>query len=136
MSKMKKILVAIISLFCSVGFSQIQNQQLSRLSDLEFYVRTNNPSYSTAEGSRYLNEEFLPAKINGIEKTQLLRFNVPDNAVEVKNSKNEIMALTLKKGYTIKIMDGLFKVYETHQYLNKDGKKQTSFLLYCLKIFL
>lgn len=124
---MKNILVNIIFLICFAGFAQIQNQQLNRLSDLEFYVRTNNPSYSTAEGSRYLNEAFLPAKINGIQKTQLLRFNVPDNIVEVKNSKNEIMALSFKKGYTIKILDGLFKVYETHEYLDKDGKKQTTF---------
>lgn len=124
---MKKIPITIIFLICSIGVAQVQNQQLNRLSDLEFYVRTNNPTYSTAEGSRYLNDEFLPARINGIQKTQLLRFNVPDNVVEVMNSKNEIMALSFKKGYNIKIMDDLFKVYETHQYLDKDGKKQTTF---------
>ena len=124
---LKNILIFLLFLISSNITAQIQAQTYNNLSDLQFYIRTNNPSYNTAEGSRYLNDEFLPARINGIKNTQLVRFNVPDNIVEVKNNKNEIMALSFAEGYTIKIQDGSSRIYETHSYLNKDDKKQTTF---------
>ena len=124
---MKNYLLLTLLLICSCLGAQINNGNVNSLSDLQYYVRTNNPSYSTAEGSRYLNDEFLPARINGIQQTQLVRFNVPDNIVEVKKSNNEIMGLSISPGYVIKLQDGSSKIYETHSYLNKEDKTETTF---------
>ena len=128
----KKLLMKylIFLIVCATSLSitaQIQNPDFTTIGDLEFYVRTNNPSYNSAEGSRYLYEEFLPAKINGILKTQLVRFNVPDNVIEVKKSDGEIMALSFSRGYIISLQDGTNKVYEMHSYINREDKKETSF---------
>jgi len=129
---MKKLLIATLLLIGANLAAQIQNPQSNNLSDLQFYIRTNNPSHNAAEGSRYLTDDFLPARINGIQNTQLVRFNVADNIVEVKKSTNEIMALSFTEGYTITIQDGSSRVYQTHSYTDKDGKRQTTFfeLLY------
>lgn len=129
---MTKIFLSLLLLNTAVSSAQIQSSQFNSLNDLQFFIRTNNPTYSMAEGSRYLNDDFLPARINGIQNTQLVRFNVPDNIVEVKNNKNEIMALSFAEGYTIKIQDGSSRIYETHSYLNNEDKKVITFfeLLY------
>ncbi|MBT8183524.1 MAG: hypothetical protein KJN76_01685 [Eudoraea sp.] len=126
---MKNLIISSLLFFSGfVLTAQIQNAEFTTLNDLQFYVRTNNESYNTAEGSRYLNDAFLPARINGIQNTQLVRFNVPDNMVEVKKNNNEIMVLSFSEGYTIILQDGSNKVYETHSFINHEGKNETTFL--------
>ena len=73
---MKNVILFIMLLVGTSLTAQIQNVQNQTLQDLQYYVNTNNPKYESAEGSRYLQDDFVPAKINGILKTQLLRFNV------------------------------------------------------------
>ena len=124
---MKNYLLLALILICASLGAQINNGNLNSIGDLQYYVRTNNPAHSAAEGSRYLSDEFLPARINNIQETQLVRFNVPDNIVEVKKSNNEIMGLSIVVGYVIKLQDGSAKIYETHEYINKEDQTQTSF---------
>ncbi|MEX0291330.1 MAG: hypothetical protein AB3N14_19660 [Flavobacteriaceae bacterium] len=125
---MKNVILFIMLLAGSSLAAQIQNVQNQTLQDLQYYVRTNNPAYAAAEGSRYLQDDFVPAKINGILKTQLVRFNVPDNVVEVKKIDGEIMALSFSEGYIIRLQDGSGKIYETQSVINEDDKKETTFL--------
>lgn len=82
--------------------------------------------YTNIDGSPYINPEFIPAKINDIEKTQFIRFNVVDNSVEVQTKVDKIGILNLKNDCKIELLDGSNKRYRTAWYDN-EGKRTRSF---------
>lgn len=106
----------------------VQNAGTESLYELTFYVKSNNTLYDDeAKGSRYLNEKFVPAKINAVKETQLVRFNVVENTIEIKGENDAILTLSKSYAYSIALLDGSNTTYETHSYITQDGKKEVSF---------
>lgn len=125
---MKTYLLLIFSLTIFFASAQLQQVNNGSIDDLVFFVSTNNKIYDKeAKGSRYLNEEFIPARINTIKEVQLIRFNAVENTIEMKDSENKILTLSKSYDYSIKLLDSSNKLYETHSYINKDGAKAISF---------
>ena len=78
--------------------------------------------YSAPEGSPYLSEAFTPAKIEGIEKTQLVRFDAVEGNVEVMVSDDRVVVLDTSKKYRIALLDDSGKTYEILEYeTQKEG---------------
>ncbi len=125
---MKLIHYIFIILFAGTSaYAQIQQVNNGRLDELVFYVGTNTTEYDTeAEGSRYLNEEFTPARINNIEGTQFVRFNAVEGTIELKDN-DKILTLSQSYVYVIKLLDGSDKTYETHSFTDEDGAITNSF---------
>ncbi|MEK6154744.1 hypothetical protein WIW50_15860 [Flavobacteriaceae bacterium 3-367] len=120
----------ILLALCLAGLSaqgQIQRPNNETFNELAFFVGTNNPIYDEAEGSRYLLEEFVSARINGMEKVQLLRFNVVENSIEIKRENGEVMGLDRSTPYRIALLDGSGRWFETRPYRDERGKLQTTF---------
>ena len=63
----------------------------------------------------------MPAKINNIQKSYLVRFDILENTIEVKKDKDEIIGLSKKANHTIKLLDGSERIFETKNFSNKNG---------------
>ena len=83
--------------------------------------------YDVQEGSPYLNESFVPAKIEGIEKTQLVRFDATEGQVEVMVSEDQVVVLDHSKKYAITLLDGAKKRYEILEYITPGGEVRALF---------
>ena len=125
---MVKKVTLLASLFIVINIeAQIQNPNNDSFNELVFFVGTNNPLYNNAEGSRYLGDEFIPAKINDIKETQLLRFNVVENTIEIRKNDGDVLNLSKKHRYVILLLDGSDRQYETLAYKNEKGETETTF---------
>ncbi|MFS4493860.1 hypothetical protein [Maribacter sp. 2308TA10-17] len=124
-----KIYVIIAFYLISISASaQIQQTNNGSLNELVYYVGTNTKKYDDeAEGLRYLTEQFTPATINGITETQLVRFNVVENTIEIKDENNKVLTLSQSYDYTVKLLDGSNKTYETHSFIDENGNKSITF---------
>lgn len=124
---MKAILFAcliLISLNVSAQIVSVRDNTI----DVEtlFLGEVNKNEYNSADGSPYISNTFVPAKINDLKKTQFIRFNVVDQIVEVKTKENKAVMLDLTHDYQIKMLDGSNKQYATATYYLK-GKSRKSF---------
>lgn len=90
--------------------------------ELYFTKAVKAPTYNEVIGSPYLHDEFVPAKVNEIEVTHFIRFNVFDNSIEFKGDNDKVYSMTKPNDYIIKLMDGSNKVYETRDF-EKDKKE-------------
>ncbi|MEL6917237.1 MAG: hypothetical protein AAFO99_05845 [Bacteroidota bacterium] len=124
---MKKLLIVFLIIPASHISAQIVRNTTESFNELVFFVGINNPEYDNAEGSRYLNEEFVLAKINSISKVQPVRFNLIENSIEIRKEDGTIMSLSQSYDYTIKLVDGSKKEYETKRFKNENGDIKTSF---------
>lgn len=75
------------------------------------------------EGSPYINEEYIPAKINEIKKTHFVRLNAIDHTLEVKVATNKKVILNTKNEFNIQILDGSRRRYTTVSCPNKNGQR-------------
>ncbi|MEM8847415.1 MAG: hypothetical protein AAGD17_09970 [Bacteroidota bacterium] len=108
-------------------FGQIAQGDQGNLNDITFFLRVNNPRYEGAEGSRYLFEKFVPAKINEVPKSYPVRFDVVDNVIEFQENGEQIKGLSPKQEYRIQLMDGSNRVFITRTYIDDLGNLQKSF---------
>jgi hypothetical protein len=115
------ILTLCVSSISLCGQANITVRQNGPNTELYFNRAVMAPTYNEVIGSPYLYEEFVPAKVNEIEMTHFIRFNVFDNNIEFKGDDGLVYSMTKPNDYSIKLMDGSNKVYETHDY--DDGKK-------------
>lgn len=122
---MKKLLFYI--LFSNGLFAQIQQTNNGSFNELTFFVSANNKQYSDAEGSRFLNEEFVPCEIVGFSETKFVRFNVVENVIEIKSGDGKVMTLSFNKYFVLKLLDGSNKEYVVRSYVNDIGKEDISF---------
>ncbi|MGB3144756.1 MAG: hypothetical protein WBB24_11660 [Maribacter sp.] len=122
---MKKLLFYI--LFSNGLLAQIQQTNNGSLNELTFFVSANNKQYSDAEGSRFLNEEFVPCEIVGFGETKFVRFNVVENVIEIKSGDGKVMTLSFNKYFDLKLLDGSNKEYVVRSYVNDKGKEDISF---------
>jgi len=123
----RKIALLILSSLPTALLGQIQDVPNGSLQDLAFYIGSNNPKYANAEGSRYLNDNFIAAKINKISETQWIRFNVVENTVEMKAENDEVRTLSLNQIQKIQLLNGSDIVFEIHHYRDEHGTIQSSF---------
>ncbi|MEM7381009.1 MAG: hypothetical protein AAF361_07405 [Bacteroidota bacterium] len=107
--------------------AQINRPRNDSFNELLFFVGTNTSKYDDTEGSPYIYEDFLPAKINNIKETKLVRFNAVENLIEVKQ-EDKILGLTMSKAYSITLRDGSDRVFEIHPVETEDGKQEKVFL--------
>lgn len=122
-----KYLVLVLVVAGTAVSAQIQQPNNGSLNELVFYVGTNKQKYDDeAEGSPYLNEEFTPARINGIKETQFVRFNAVENTIELKD-EDKILTLSNAYSYAIKLLNGTDQTYETHSFIDEDGTNAISF---------
>ncbi|MFK7811300.1 MAG: hypothetical protein AB8B59_02330 [Maribacter sp.] len=124
---MKATLLFLISFLPLLSGAQQHMEITGGLNGTRLYVENvDNSKYDAIDGSPYLSEEFVTAKINDVEKTQFIRFNVFDNIIEVQMEDKKTVMLNLENEIDIKLLDGSKKQYRTASYL-KDGTKSKSF---------
>ena len=116
------IMTLCISSIPMYGQANITVRQNGPNTELYFNRAVKAPTYNEVIGSPYLYEEFVPAKVNELEMTHFIRFNVFDNNIEFKGDDGIVYTMTKPNDYIIKLMDGSNKVYETHDF--DDGKKE------------
>ncbi|WP_343485453.1 hypothetical protein [Allomuricauda sp. d1] len=114
---------------CSLNaqIAQNNNATLGTLNDLGFFVEVNNSKYAGAEGSKYLFDEFVPAKINQVKTSHAVRFDVVDNIIEFKDSERETKGLSAEKEYSIVLQDGSSRVFVTKKFIDDYGKSSNTF---------
>lgn len=124
---MKKIFIPLVLFVVIHGYSQINQQYNDSFNELAFFVETNNSVFDNAQGSRYLKEEFAPAKINDLEKVYPVRFNVVMNTIEVKRPDGTVLSLDKSTKHVVRLLDGSYKVYEDNFYIDDNGNKRRTF---------
>ncbi|RKN81070.1 hypothetical protein [Ulvibacterium marinum] len=123
MRKLTGLIFFLIS-FCVVAQIDSGSNQV----DMELASFVNpRPEYDNSEGSRYLFEDFTPAKINDSQKTHLVRFDVVENTIEIQKSETKIISLPKDQEYTIELLNGSNKIYRTLSYNDKKGDLKITF---------
>ncbi|MCP4974881.1 MAG: hypothetical protein GY931_01850 [Maribacter sp.] len=106
----------------------IQGQELrNRFGDVYYTADMHKTKYNAPESTPYLNEVFTPAKINNINETKMVRFDAFEDRVEIMVSENKVVILEDKQPYSIKLLDGSGKLYETKSYYDEKGNTKASF---------
>lgn len=124
---MKKLVHIFPLLFVSVLCSQKQDVSGDIMDTSAYLENLTNPIYDEIQGSPYLQETFVPAKINDGTETKFVRFNPVDNTIEINLGNSQMMTLSKTTTYLIELLDGSNKVYQTLSYLNEGGQKDISF---------
>ncbi|MGB5238340.1 MAG: hypothetical protein WBN59_11970 [Flavobacteriaceae bacterium] len=125
MKQRRYILILIFTGFIIDGsFAQELRTQFG---DVYYDVNMHRGQYNGTLGSPYLNEVFVPCKINEIPETQLARFNAYNGTVEVKISKTKVVLLGDAVTYIIRLNDGSGKTYYTGNYYDSKGELKNSF---------
>ncbi len=104
------------------GQARVIARQNGANTELYFTRAVEAPTYNEVIGTPYLYKDFVPARVNEIEMTFFIRFNVHDNNIEFKGEDDIIYSMTKPNDYNIKLLDGSNKIYETLDY--EDGKKE------------
>lgn len=121
-----KNVIFIVSLLVSC-FTVFGQEQRNYFGDVYYVPGKYKTIYNSPEGSPYLNEEFVPAKINNITDTQLVRFDAVLGNVEVMITASKVVTIDGTKPYTISLIDGSNKVYKILKYADVNGNANTSF---------
>lgn len=104
-----------------------QNSLRDEFNQVFFSPNMYMQTYGVQDGSPYLNVEFVPARINEKEKTNLVRFNAYEGKVEVLIEANKAIELSQKEPFKIELLDGTNKKFITTKYRNPKGKVAHSF---------
>ncbi len=124
---MKTKLYFFALLITTATAAQISNLGDEPLDVTLYQIGVANGGYESAKSSPYLNERFLPVKINTFEKTQLIRLNVVDNTIEITLKDGKIGLLNLSIDYQLNFVDESSKMYETKTFIDDLGKEARSF---------
>ncbi|MET6991412.1 hypothetical protein [Sediminicola arcticus] len=122
---MKNILLIGFLLLHLTTYGQIELR--GDLGDVYYSKDLYKTKYNSPAGSPYLNENFTPAKINDISETKLVRFDAFEDRVEIMVDENKVVILPDKTPFTISLLDGSDKLFETKSYLDEKGNLKTSF---------
>ncbi len=125
MKQLRQILILIFTLFIVCG--SVAQELRTQFGDVYYDVNMHRGQYDGTIGSPYLNEAFLPCRINEIKETQLVRFNAYNGSVEVKVSGTKVVLLGDLETYVIALKDGSGKTYYTGNYFNHKGDLENSF---------
>ena len=127
MKKQINILLGLL-FFGYTSQAQIAQNNISSFDDISFFVNVNNPKYNNAEGTQYLNDKFVPAQINDIEKLYPIRFDLVDNIMEFKENDQEIMGISPAREYRIRFTNGSNRVFVSKTIISETGDLQRLFL--------
>ncbi len=83
--------------------------------------------YDYKEGSPYLYPEFVPARIDAIAKTQLIRFDAFQGRVELMADAGRNLVLPADRSFEIRLLDGSDRLFRTHSYTGPKGEEKNSF---------
>lgn len=123
MMKPVTFLISLI-LIPTLGYAQIN---MGVFDDYLYFVNQNKPIYDDIEGTPYLSDDFVPARVNDNQKVVDVKFNVFANNIEFKKPKGEVVILSLERDYNFKMLDGLNTEFEIHAYQNDKGEKGRTF---------
>ncbi|HNP32465.1 MAG TPA: hypothetical protein PKN96_04185 [Flavobacterium sp.] len=127
---MKNSFKIIIALFCSVfGFGQ--NNKVSNLDTYGIRLSETHysSSYSSTQGSPYLNKAFLHAKVGDLIQNALMRYDAANDQFEFITATNDTLILN-KTGALGDISFSIPKAtYQLVNYTERDGKKTTGYLV-------
>ena len=118
---------------CLLGFLVInltvyaQQELRTQFGDVYYAADLYKTKYKALESTPYLNEVFTPAKINNISKTKMVRFDAFEDRVEVMVNAKKVVILQDSQSYSISLLDGSDKLYETKRYRDEKGNLKTSF---------
>ena len=117
---MKKLVLIVGSALFAIPIYAQNNSvnTTSRRINTEFISPENRDKPERAEGSPYITEEFVPAKVNGSDKLFAIRYNGSKDLMEVKGDDDKTLLINKYKDYVIKLTDGSNKVYQTVSYEN------------------
>ena len=115
---MKFTFFLLIFLVVAPVFSQINK---GAFDDYLYFVNQTRPSYEGVEGSPYVNESFVPAKVDDFDKVIYIKFNAFANNIEFRSPENDVAILSLEKDYTFRLLDGSNAEYEVHDYINDEN---------------
>ncbi len=124
---MKKIVLIYHLLFVTMLCAQTQNVSGDIMDTSAYLESLTNPIYDKIEGTPYLQETFVAARINGAVETKFVRFNAFDNAIEINLGNGQMMILDKRTTYLIDVLDGSNRVYQTLSYRNDAGQIEMSF---------
>jgi hypothetical protein len=92
-------------------------------------IVTKQKESDPAQGSMYINDKYLPAKINGQEKVLMLRYNAYQDSFEENNPQEEyINGLPKTPNSVIKFV-GTNKTYAMTDFKDKDGLLSNGYLI-------
>ena len=118
---------------CLLGFLVInlsahgQQELRTNFGDVFYAADLYKTKYNALESTPYLNEAFTPAKINNIVETKMVRFDAFEDRVEVMVNAKKVVILQGSQSYSINLLDGSDKLYETKRYRDEKGNRKTSF---------
>lgn len=121
---MRLIFFSIVFLVNAPIFSQINK---GAFDDYLYFVNQSRPAYEGVEGTPYLSEDFVPARIDDFEKVIYIKFNVFANNIELKKADGEVAILSLERDYKFKVLDAYNTTYEIHNYEKEEGLTGRSF---------
>lgn len=116
-----------------ISFGQDMSQSListngssnsTGLIDLKAYEKN-----TKIEGSPYIIDKFLPATVEGVKGTHLMRYNAANDDIEYQKEENNIFVLnkSLKK-YDVTFMSNKYK-YSVYEYTDTKGELVKGFLI-------
>ncbi|MEP3209867.1 MAG: hypothetical protein ABJN95_11790 [Maribacter sp.] len=119
---------------CLGLYSYMVSAQLVEVKDNTIDIAVFNPAYNPekydkAEGSPYSNEAFIPVKLDYLDKTQFVRFNLVDDVIELKSKSGKNLIVDLQKDFKIELLDGSNKFYYTGTFSNEGVKSRSFFEL-------
>ncbi|MDX1470306.1 MAG: hypothetical protein R3213_02325 [Flavobacteriaceae bacterium] len=127
MKRLKSLLFLFIgTFFFSTYISHAQRVDMA--TEVGFMSKSLSPKLE-AEGSPYVNEEYLPVKVNGQDIIYSARYNAYNDEMEIKTAESENpIALDTKIDYTVTFINNN-KVYRTLSYPNSRGQMLKGFLV-------
>lgn len=119
----KTMLITAILLFTFSTHAQLRNRVFNdpnfpRVSGI---ATSSNIVYLDVEGTPYITEDFVPAKINNSKKIYHVRYDAYADLMEVKEEDGELTLLDKNREYIVKLNDGSHKIYQTVTY--EDGQR-------------
>ncbi|WP_422860881.1 hypothetical protein ACOKFD_08810 [Flagellimonas sp. S174] len=127
MIRLCKTLLVLLLTGISLEAQTLQSDDVT-LYEVSFFVDINNPRYKQVEGTRYINEAFIPAKINNFNKLYPLRLDVVNNVMEFKENNKDIRGISPTQDYRIVFSNPLKSVFVSNTIINESGDLQRVFL--------
>ena len=110
-----------------VGQTGVRAVKNGATTELFFNKPIGSTTYDEVIGNPYLYEHFVQAEINGLKKTYFVRFNLDNNNIEFKDKDGVTMILNKSFDYSIHLLDGSNKEFETHSYVDDKGTTVKTF---------
>lgn len=128
MIKVKKLPILLLGVLFQLAFIA-GAQTVDMATEVGFMSKSLSPKID-AEGSPYVNEEYLPVKVNGQDIIYSGRYNAYSDEMEIMTMESDSpIALDLRIDYTVTFVNNN-KTYKTVSHPNPKGKMVKGFLVH------